>query len=75
LIQVGKRRSLALDPLEHEVLLPKPLSATRVLVPIGRVQVDAAEHQDVGPAVSIEVVNPRKQLLLGLVAGSKATAG
>src|SRR5207245_4147924 len=39
------------------MLFPKSRRALRVLIPEGLVQVDASEHEDVRPAVSVEVMH------------------
>src|SRR6266850_2159736 len=39
------------------MLLPEPRRAPRVLIPEGLMQVDASEHEDVRPAVSVEVMD------------------
>src|ERR1041384_83260 len=54
-VHIEKRRRLAFDALEDEMLLPRSVGALGIFIPERLMQMHAPEDENVRPAISIEV--------------------
>lgn len=56
-IHILERRRLTSDAVEYEMFFPKSRLASRILISERRVQMDAAQHQNIRPAIAVEVMD------------------
>src|SRR5207248_293549 len=68
--KIGKRRRLIIGYIEDDMLFPVSVAALGIFIP-GRLFAWKADDQDIVPAVFIEIVSEREEIIGILIFGSK----